>query len=108
MCAYIGQTHVLLELKGLIHLAGKSIYEKAALSVSPTVAILGLENGMHRVLEKLDSDLHWYDLSLTDVGPDEVAELRVRAVLLCAQEIASRKVRKVVLRDKEAALCSLS
>src|SRR6266702_4059726 len=53
-------------------------------------------------------DLDARTASLADVRPDKVAELRVWAVLLSAQEVASGEVREVVLLDQKAALRSFS
>ena len=67
-----------------------------------------MERGAHRVLEELDGDLHRHDLTLADVGPDEVAVLRVWAVLLGAEEVARGEVGEVIFLDEEGALRSFS
>ena len=104
----VGEMHLLLELEGLVHLAGEPVDKEAAFAVSPSLARLGLESGIHCVLEQLDGDLQRHELSLVDVRSDEVAELRVWAALLSAQEVASGEVGKVILLNKKAALCSFS
>lgn len=105
-CGCVCETYVLLELEGLVHFTGESVDEEATSAVSPSFARLGTENGIHRILEQLNGDLHRHDLSLTDVPSNKVAKLRVWAVLFGAQEVSSGEMRKVVLLDKEAALCS--
>ena len=104
----VSETHVLLELERLIHRTGEPIDEEPTFTVSPAPAGLRLENGIHRVLEQLDGNLQWHELSLLDVRSDKVAELRIWVVLFGAQEIASGETRKVVLLDKKAALCLFS
>ena len=104
----VSETHIFLELERLIHLTGEPLDEEATFTVSSALAGLELENGIHRVLEQLDGDLQWHELSLLDVRSDKVAELRIWVDLFGAQEIASGEVRKVALLDEKAALCPFS
>ena len=101
------RVHLLLELKGLTYLTG-AVDEEAAFAISPSLARLGLENGIHRVLENLHGDLQRYEPSLADVCSDNVTKLRAWAVLLSAQEVASGEAGEVILLDEKAALCYFS
>ena len=90
MCARLvtwsANTYILLKLECLVHLAREPVDKESAFAVLPARARarLGLERGMHRVLDELDGHLHGHDLALADVRPDEVAVLRARPVLLGA------------------------
>ena len=64
-------THILLKLECLVHLAREPVDEEATFAVVPARARLGLERGMHRVLEELDGHLHRYDIALTNALPDK-------------------------------------
>jgi hypothetical protein len=79
---------------GLVHLAGKAIYQEAATTVLPVVVVrLGLffECCVHGDLEEFEGDIRGDDLAVADVGANELAILRSRTVLLLAEEIASWK-----------------
>lgn len=62
----------------------------------------------HGVLEQLHRDLHGDDEPVLDVVFDQVAEFGAGALLLCAQEVARREVREVVVSDEVGALCAFS
>src|SRR6266699_3426677 len=101
-------THILLKLECLVHLAREPVDEEATFTVLPARARLGLERGMHRVLEELDGHLHRYDIALADARSDKVTVLRVWAVLLGAQEITRGEVGEVEFLHKDATLCALT
>lgn len=82
-------TYVLVELEGLVHLAGEAVDEEAALAVLPAVAVAFLcESCAHGVLEELDGDLHGHDLALADVLANHLAILGAFAVLLRTEKVA--------------------
>jgi hypothetical protein len=99
----LGGTDGLLELVGLIKLAGEAVNEEAAL-----VRAALLEGLSHGVLEELDGDLHGDDETVLDVVTDQIAELRAGALLLGAQQVTSGQVHEAVLGDEVGALGSLA
>lgn len=70
------RTYRLLELHGLVHLAGETIDQETLLA-----------RGEHGVLEEGNGDLHGDDSTLADIGLDQLAILRARTLLLLAKKI---------------------
>jgi len=81
-------THILIELESLIHFPGETVNEETTLSVSPTFPGSAFREGsLHRILQKLDGDLHRHDLTIFDVLFDHSTVLGPFTVLLGAEEV---------------------
>lgn len=100
---HLGGADSLLELDGLVHLAGEAVDEEAALGGARLLERLG-----HGVLEQLDRHLHGYNEAVLDVVLDELAELRAGALLLGAQKVTGGKVDETVLLNQLRALGALA
>lgn len=88
----VNEAHRLVELDSLVHLPRKAVDEEATLAIGPalnTLALLLFQRLLHRVLEKLDSDLHRHDRAFPNARSDELAVLRSFTVLLGTEEVTS-------------------
>jgi len=73
-----------------------------------SVVLSALHAGLHCVLQQLNGNLHGHNSAFLDVRLDHLAELAALAVLLFAQQIASREMLEAIVTDELRTLRTLS
>lgn len=90
------ETHRLVKLESLVHLAREAINEESTVTVFPGGAGVGLcQLCANRVFEQLDCNLHRDDSATTDMPADKGAKFGSFAFLLLTQKVPGWYQKKV-------------